>query len=42
MVAYGAEQRVRMPALRAGWATQTFVHWPFRPEAVAALLPGEL
>ncbi|TQJ85377.1 hypothetical protein FBY22_4149 [Streptomyces sp. SLBN-31] len=22
--------------------TQTFVHWPFRPEAVQALLPGEL
>ncbi|MGI5380057.1 YqjF family protein [Streptomyces sp. CA-251387] len=42
MVAYGAEQRVRLPALRAGWLTQTFVHWPFRPEAVQALLPGSL
>ncbi|PWI10518.1 hypothetical protein DIZ27_11035 [Streptomyces sp. NWU339] len=42
MVAYGAEQRVRLPALRAGWLTQTFVHWPFRPEAVQALLPEEL
>ncbi|WP_229923412.1 YqjF family protein [Streptomyces candidus] len=42
MVAYGAEQRVRLPALRADWLTQTFVHWPFRPEAVQALLPGGL
>ncbi|MFJ5726712.1 YqjF family protein [Streptomyces paradoxus] len=42
MVAYGAEQRVRLPALRAGWLTQTFVHWPFRPDAVQALLPGGL
>ncbi|AYN38875.1 DUF2071 domain-containing protein [Streptomyces dangxiongensis] len=42
MVAHGAEQRVRLPALRAGWLTQTFVHWPFRPEAVQALLPEEL
>ncbi|MFG2466108.1 YqjF family protein [Streptomyces canus] len=42
MVAYGAEQRVRLPALRAGWLTQTFVHWPFPPEAVQALLPGGL
>ncbi|MFC8427128.1 YqjF family protein [Streptomyces sp. NPDC057253] len=42
MVAYGAEQRVRMPALRARWLRQTFVHWPFRPEAVRALLPPGL
>jgi uncharacterized protein YqjF (DUF2071 family) len=42
VVAYGAEQRVRWPALRAGWRTQTFVHWAFPPEAVQALLPGEL
>ncbi|MFI5683123.1 YqjF family protein [Streptomyces sp. NPDC051636] len=42
VVAYGAEQRVRGPALRAGWLTQTFVHWPFRPEAVQALVPEEL
>lgn len=42
MVAYGAERRVRVPALRAGWLTQTFVHWPFRPEEVAALLPEGL
>ncbi|MFD5268958.1 YqjF family protein [Streptomyces sp. NPDC058335] len=42
MVAYGAEQRVCLPALQAGWLTQTFVHWRFRPEAVQALLPREL
>jgi uncharacterized protein YqjF (DUF2071 family) len=42
VVAYGAEQRVRLPALRAGWLTLTFVHWPFRPEAVQALVPEEL
>jgi len=33
---------VRVPALRAGWLTQTFVHWSFPPEAVQALLPAEL
>ncbi|WP_284436250.1 DUF2071 domain-containing protein [Streptomyces sp. TUS-ST3] len=42
VVAYGAEQRVRVPAVRARWLRQTFVHWPFRPEAVQALLPREL
>lgn len=42
MVAYGAEQRVRVLALRARWLRQTFVHSPFRPEAVQALLPREL
>ncbi|MFD5405120.1 YqjF family protein [Streptomyces griseorubiginosus] len=42
MVAYGAEQRVRVAAVRARWLRQTFVHWPFRPQAVQALLPPEL
>lgn len=42
VVAYGAEQRVRVPALRARWRTQAFVHWPYPPEAVQALLPEEL
>lgn len=42
MVAYEAEQRVRLPALRAGWLTQTFVDWPYRPETVQALLPEGL
>jgi hypothetical protein len=42
VVAYGAEQRVRVPALLAGWLTQTFIHWPFPPDQVQALLPEEL
>ncbi|WP_340375455.1 DUF2071 domain-containing protein [Streptomyces sp. SS7] len=42
MVAYGAEQRVLLPALRAGWVAQTFVHWAYRPREVQALLPPEL
>jgi uncharacterized protein YqjF (DUF2071 family) len=42
VVAYGAEQRVRVPVLRAGWLRQTFVHWAFPPDAVQALLPEEL
>jgi uncharacterized protein YqjF (DUF2071 family) len=42
VVAYGAEQRVRLPALRARWLTQTFVHWPFPPGVVQALVPEEL
>ncbi|MFF1811806.1 YqjF family protein [Streptomyces sp. NPDC058251] len=42
MVAYEAEQRVRVPALRASWLRQTFVHWPFRPEGVQALVPKRL
>ncbi|MET9509454.1 DUF2071 domain-containing protein [Streptomyces flavidovirens] len=42
MVAYGAEQRVRNPALRADWLNQTFVHWPFRPAHVQALVPEGL
>jgi uncharacterized protein len=42
VVAYGAEQRIRVPALRAGWLTQTFVHWAYPPETVQALLPDEL
>lgn len=42
VVAYGAEQRVRVPALRAGWLRQTFVHWAFPPDTVQALLPEQL
>ena len=37
VVTYGAEQRVRVPVLRAGWLTQTFVHWSFPVKAVQAL-----
>ncbi|MFF9580607.1 DUF2071 domain-containing protein [Streptomyces achromogenes] len=42
MAAYGAEQRVRLPALRAGWMTQAFVHWAYPVEAVRALVPEPL
>ncbi|MFE2571780.1 YqjF family protein [Streptomyces mirabilis] len=42
MVAYGAEQRGRVPVLRASWLTQTFVHWAFSPDDIQALLPEEL
>jgi uncharacterized protein YqjF (DUF2071 family) len=42
VVGYGAEQRVRVPALRARWLRQAFVHWPFPPDAVQALLPEDL
>ncbi|MFI2371185.1 YqjF family protein [Streptomyces sp. NPDC018833] len=33
---------MRVPALRAGWLRQTFVHWAFPPDEVQALLPGDL
>ena len=33
---------MRVPALKAGWLTQTFVHWPFPPDAIQAFLPPEL
>lgn len=42
MVSLAAEQRVRLPALEGGWLTQTFVHWPFRPDQVQRLLPEGL
>src|SRR5689334_20080880 len=42
VVTYGAEQRVRVPVLRAGWLTQTFVHWSFPVKAVQALVPAPL
>ncbi|MCZ0206012.1 DUF2071 domain-containing protein [Streptomyces achromogenes] len=42
MAAYGAEHRVRLPALCAGWMTQTFVHWAYPAEAVRALVPQPL
>ncbi|MGA4846150.1 YqjF family protein [Streptomyces sp. G5(2025)] len=42
MVGYRPERRVRVPAVRAAWLTQTFVHWPFRPEAVRPLVPEGL
>ncbi|MFB0617710.1 YqjF family protein [Streptomyces sp. AGS-58] len=42
MVSYGPEQRVHTPVLRAGWLTQTFVHWPYSPGQVQRLLPAGL
>jgi uncharacterized protein YqjF (DUF2071 family) len=36
------DERAWPPVLRAGWLKQTFVHWPFRPVEVQALLPGGL
>ncbi|MFE9450870.1 YqjF family protein [Streptomyces sp. NPDC006739] len=42
MVAHEAEQRVRLPALRAGRLTQTFVHWSYPARTVQALLPEPL
>ncbi|MET8567665.1 DUF2071 domain-containing protein [Streptomyces sp. NPDC004783] len=42
MVTYGAERPVRVPVLRAGWLTQTFVHWSFPVEAVQRLVPAPL
>ncbi|MFF9091376.1 YqjF family protein [Streptomyces sp. NPDC014991] len=42
MVSYGPEQRVHAPVLRAGWQTQTFVHWAYSPDEVQRLLPEGL
>ena len=42
MVSYAPEQRVYLPALRAGWLTQTFVHWAYSPDQVQRLLPEGL
>jgi uncharacterized protein YqjF (DUF2071 family) len=36
------DARVWPPVLKAGWLKQTFVHWPFRPADVRALLPRGL
>jgi hypothetical protein len=42
VVSYGPERRVYLPALRAGWLTQTFVHWPYPAELVQRLVPDGL
>ncbi|MBO4252718.1 YqjF family protein [Streptomyces griseorubiginosus] len=42
MVAREPEHQVRLPVLRAGWTTQTFVHWAYPPDQVQALLPKGL
>ncbi|POX57533.1 hypothetical protein C3492_43005 [Streptomyces sp. Ru62] len=33
---------MRMPALRAGWLTQSFLHWAYAPDAIQRLLPDGL
>ncbi|MGK5631290.1 YqjF family protein [Streptomyces sp. URMC 123] len=42
MTSFSAEQRVRAPLLTAGWLEQSFVHWPYPPDQVQALLPDGL
>ncbi|MGK5732956.1 YqjF family protein [Streptomyces sp. URMC 124] len=42
MVSREAEQRVVVPLLKARWSRQTFVHWPYAPQVVQALLPDGL
>ncbi|MCF6522709.1 YqjF family protein [Streptomyces sp. JJ36] len=42
MVSLTAEQQVSLPMLKVGWLHQTFVHWPYDPAAVQALLPSGL
>jgi uncharacterized protein YqjF (DUF2071 family) len=36
------DERVWPAVLKSGWLTQTFLHWPFRPADVQALLPAGL
>jgi uncharacterized protein YqjF (DUF2071 family) len=36
------EHRVRLPIVRQGWRTLTFIHWSYPPEVVARLLPDDL
>ncbi|MGK5544061.1 YqjF family protein [Streptomyces sp. URMC 127] len=42
MVSRTAEERVRLPMLKARWLTQTFIHWPYEPAAVQKVLPRGL
>ncbi|WP_455353280.1 YqjF family protein [Streptomyces sp. SYSU K217416] len=42
MTSFSAEQPVAVPMLTAWWLSQTFVHWPYPPEEIQALLPGGL
>jgi uncharacterized protein YqjF (DUF2071 family) len=42
VVTYGPEHRVRVPALRAGWLTQTFLHWAYASELIQRLWPDGL
>ncbi|MGP3947313.1 YqjF family protein [Streptomyces sp. 7N604] len=42
MVSSEAAQRVRVPLLRAQWRQQAFLHWPYPPEDIQAILPNGL
>jgi uncharacterized protein YqjF (DUF2071 family) len=42
MPSLAPDERAWPPILSAGWLKQTFVHWPFRPVDVRALLPSGL
>ncbi|MGI5141920.1 MULTISPECIES: YqjF family protein [unclassified Streptomyces] len=42
MVSYTRERHVVLPLFKARWLSQTFVHWPYDPRSVQALLPPGL
>lgn len=42
MVSLHAEQRVLVPLFKSRWTRQAFVHWPYEPQTVQALLPEGL
>ncbi|MGV9561485.1 YqjF family protein [Streptomyces sp. NPDC003480] len=42
MVSRTAEHHVVLPVAEARWLSQTFVHWPYEPRIVQALLPSGL
>jgi uncharacterized protein YqjF (DUF2071 family) len=42
MPSLSPDERAWPPVLKARWLQQTFVHWPFRPPDVQALLPRGL
>jgi hypothetical protein len=42
MPSVAPDERAWPPVLKAAWLNQTFVHWPFRPVDVQALLPNGL
>jgi len=42
MPSLSPDERAWPPVLKAGWLKQTFVHWPFRPADVQAILPRGL
>ncbi|GAA3785119.1 YqjF family protein [Streptomyces chiangmaiensis] len=42
MVSHTTGRHVVLPVLKARWLSQTFVHWPYEPRRVQALLPAGL